>query len=144
MLLDKKSVTYNYNRKHRSYYISVVDFFMSTQERLARGEEREEASYRGELGKGREEEGKKGCAVGAGWRYFKTKNGFNFSQAPKQTWIEGVRERGRQRSTGKEGRRKGRKEGGKAIPHQPARPAESQRKDCRQCSGDKLRFPSRP
>ena len=41
-----------------------------------------------ELGRGgrRGEQKKRLCCC---CRYFKTKNGFNFSRAPKQTWIEG-------------------------------------------------------
>ena len=54
MLLHKKVKLSNLtlSRKYQSYYTSVVYLFMSAQERPARGEEGEEASYRGELGKG--------------------------------------------------------------------------------------------
>ena len=61
---------------------------MSAEKTRPPGERRERKRASAEGKGGREEESKKRLCC---WRcrYFKTKNGFNFSRAPKQTWIEG-------------------------------------------------------
>ena len=83
---------------------------MSAEKTRPPGERRERKRASADEGKGgREEESKKRLCC---WRcrYFKTKNGFNFSRAPKQTWIEGGEGGGESGS------------GGKAIPQTADQP----------------------